>query len=775
MKGWAIKPLEFEEIKQLIKAEASSSLGIEKIEELVPSNNYKWVQSQLEATQEGLDLIRLKGHASLQGVRNIRHSIEKAKVGSILSPSELLDIADTVIGGRKIKGLFRQVEEKVAVLPILRGLTDQLFGLEHIDDEIILCIDDNGVIKDSASHTLQNTRNQMLQKKEQINQILQRLVRNQQVLKMLQEPVITQRQGRYVLPVKHEYRGSFAGIIHDQSASGATLFIEPDSTVQINNQLRELELVEEREIEKILRKLTELITLHVNDLESNTELLAEIDFIFAKANYGTRTKSIVPRLSADQTLKLKSARHPLIPQEKVVPIDVQIIPPQQAVIITGPNTGGKTVSLKTIGLCALMVQSGLPIPVEEGSQLPVYQGIFADIGDEQSIHQNLSTFSSHLTNIIGILSRKNQDSLLLFDELGAGTDPTEGAALAMGILEEVLSQGCSVVATTHYSELKWFAHQHSSTINASVEFDISTLSPTYRLLMGVPGKSNALAISEKLGLSDHILSRARKFLSGDQVHLSDVITSISDDQQKAQVLRQEAQTLREQWAFKHKELEEHSDQILSEAKEEARKIVAKASKEADELLKQLREWIREKPSKIKEHQLSEGKKRLENAYPKEIQFKAPLSTPDLLEVGDTVFIPSLKQEGIILEKYDINTFQVQVGPIKTKLKSNQLEKKSKPRPIVQSAPSFMKRTREDVKPELDLRGKMIEEAIVEIEQYLDRSIMAGYTQISLIHGKGTGALRSGVQKFLKLHRNVKDFRLGSHGEGGAGVTIVELK
>ncbi len=786
MNDWTLKSLEYNQVKEMVKQYTSSSLGQEKIEQITPSADFLEVEKRLQATAEGIDLLRLKGDISLGGIRDIRSFVNRAQRGGMLYENELLDIASTIRSSRKSKSLCKSISEEEAALPIVRGLLERLIDLSEIADRIESCIDETGVVLDRASVSLARIRQEMNRVKQAINQTLQQIIRNTNYQKMMQEQIITKRQDRYVIPIKQEYRGAFRGIIHDQSSSGATLFIEPESVVQLNNRLKELELKEKSEIERILRELTVAVAEEAEALMINTEVLAELDFIFAKAYFAKAMQAVVPRLSSDRSLKLMQARHPLIPAEQVVPIDIRMGNPYQAIVITGPNTGGKTVSLKTVGLLALMTQTGFPIPAQEDSVIPVFSGVFADIGDEQSIEQNLSTFSSHMTNIITILNQLDEQSLVLFDELGAGTDPTEGAALAIAILEQILSLGCSVIATTHYNELKLFAHSHPLAVNASMEFDVETLKPTYRLLIGVPGRSNAFAISKRLGLPDSIIQAAKSHLSQDESQLEEMIKSLTTERKAAEVDRQEAARLREEaeqytkeLEKKLKRLEEEKGKIKEKARQEAMGIVRKAEREAEEVLKQLREWMKQGPQKVKEHQLFEVKKRLEKAMPKTKVLKPVRENSarkQKLKLGDEVYVPQFQQKGTIVEVLGKGEYQVQIGIMKMKLHRNQLEKReSSQKKETQKMVTSLRKQSLDVKPELDLRGKLVEEAIVEIDQYLDRSLLAGLKRVFLIHGKGTGALRTGVQGFLKTHRHVQSFRLGSHGEGGAGVTVVELR
>ena len=784
MEQWTLKSLEYEQVKEIVKNEAATVLGKEKVSQLTPSGQADQVKHRLQATQEGMDLIRLKGDLPLGGVRDIRAAVRRAEMKGVLTEAECLDIASTISAGRKVKSFLRQVEEEEAPLPILRGLTEQVESLDWIEKEILQSIDDQGVVKDQASPGLGKIRSRIGEAKRQIQQTLQGILRNSHYTKMMQEAIITQRFDRYVIPVKQEYRSQFPGIVHDQSSSGATLFIEPEAVVSWNNRLRQLELSEKQEVEKVLRRLTEKIEPEVESLKKNLQVLAKLDFIMACARFGYQVKGICPLIS-ESTLHLKKARHPLIKGEDVVPIDVRIGDSYHAIIITGPNTGGKTVTLKTVGLFALMTQSGIPVPAEEDSVMPVFSGVYADIGDEQSIEQNLSTFSGHLTKIIQILKQIDEKSLVLFDELGAGTDPTEGAALAISILEYVIRRGSFVMATTHYNELKLFAHHHPKTINASMEFDVETLKPTYRLLIGVPGRSNAFNISQRLGLPEEIIKEAKAHLSSDESRLEEMISSLASEQKlarekhdQAEALRKEAEALYADIKEKWEQFEEEKATLKEKARREAQKIIVNAEREAEEVLKELRAWAKARPQDLKEHELNDAKARLKNAVPDWELPQKPKKNPSAAEelhVGDEVRVLTVNQNGTITDDLGDGYYQVQVGFLKMKIHQDQLEKRSSPKPADVKIKPTVKRLATDVKPECDLRGKLVEEALMEVDNYLDKAILAGYKEIHLIHGKGTGALRQGVQKFLRRHQHVKSFRLGNHNEGGSGVTVVELK
>lgn len=785
MDKWALETLDYPKVKEMIKEHATSDLGRKKIERVMPTAHFDEVKERLAETQEGMDLIRVKGEVPLRGIANIEPSLRRAKVGGMLSSEELLAIASTVRAGRLLKNWFRQIDMKTAPLSRLRRMGEQIVSLKSLEEEITRCIDEHGNILDQASNTLQAIRKEIESLKNQIQKTLQELMSQPRIQKMLQEPIVTQRQHRYVMPVKQEYRGVFKGIIHDQSSSGATLFIEPEKVVFLNNQLHERELAEQKEIKKILIALTELVARHVDELQNNLEILARIDFIVAKARFAEQMKATCPILSAEWKLRLKKARHPLLAKEIVVPIDVSMDRQQQGIVITGPNTGGKTVSLKTIGLMALMTQSGFPIPVEEESLMPVFSGIFADIGDEQSIEQSLSTFSGHMKNMIHILEQIDEYSLVLLDEIGAGTDPTEGAALAIAILEYVLKRGSFFVATTHYSELKIFAHSSKKIVNASVEFDLTTLKPTYRLLMGVPGQSNAFAIAERLGLPKQITERARREVTQESQALEKMIASLAEEQKKAAELRSEAEQYHSEamdlfhdLQEKMKLWEQEKQHLRQQAKAEARQIVAKAQTEAKEILQEMREWAKQQHAPMKEHEWARAKERLSQLVSDDLsddpsEEETWNEQPEQeLKINDEVLVLPYNQTGTVVEQIDEQHVFVQIGQLKIKVKKGQLKKKQSTK--TETQPMIQRQVDASVQTELDLRGKMVDEAINEVDQYLDRALLAGYVRVYLIHGKGTGALRKGIHQFLRRHPLVKSFRLGSYAEGGAGVTVIQL-
>jgi DNA mismatch repair protein MutS2 len=619
-----------------------------------------------------------------------------------------------------------------------------------------------------------------------VREKLEGMVRSSTTQKMLQEALITVRNDRFVIPVKSEYRSSFGGIVHDQSSSGATMFIEPEQVVQMNNKLRELRIQEEREIEKILQRLTAGVAEHTDPLESNVDLLGQLDFLFAKARLAREMKGSLPAMNGKGYLRIRRGRHPLIAIENAVPLDVELGGSYSAIIVTGPNTGGKTVSLKTVGLLSLMAMTGLFVPAEDGSELCVFDAVFADIGDEQSIEQSLSTFSSHMTNIIGILKKMTPRSLVLLDEVGAGTDPAEGSALAIAILENIRAMGCRLIATTHYSELKAYAYDRQGVINASMEFDVETLRPTYRLLVGVPGRSNAFAIAERLGLSRRVIEDARVQVTEEDQRVESMIAKLEEhriaaehERREAERLRRETEEIRRELTEEKRKLHEQRDRWLAEAERQAADAVAKAKREAEAIIADLRKQAMEEGASIKEHKLIEAKRKLDETAPKPRKPSAAASgarAKAQVSVGDEVKVVSLGQRGHVVER-QADGAVVQLGIIKMKVALTDLE------PVGASSPSrqqksvaTVKRTRdENVRTELDLRGSNVEEAIVEVDRFLDEAIMANLSQVYIIHGKGTGVLRTGIQDYLRRHKHVRTFRIGAFNEGGLGVTVAELK
>lgn len=785
MNDRVLRVLEYNKMKDQLKKHAGSSLGRAEIDQMKPLTSVDDIKYAMTITEETHRVVRLKGQAPLGGIKDVFAHIKRAQIGGVLNAWELLEIADTIYAARRVKSFIDKMTEDGIELPGLDEITGAITVLTDVERSIKQSVDDNGEVMDSATPALRSIRQQIRGQQASIRSKLDQLTKSQDQQKKLSDSIITIRNDRYVIPVKQEYRGSFGGIIHDQSASGATLFIEPQSVVTMNNMLREARGKEKIEIEKILRELSAEIQENGEELLENTRTLGYVDFIFAKGYYAHDLKATQPNVNSTGHFQFKKARHPLIDAEEVVPITVELGGDFSSLVITGPNTGGKTVTLKTAGLLTLMAQSGLFLPVEENSEAAVFESIYADIGDEQSIEQNLSTFSSHMTNIVDILGKIDHHSLVLFDEIGAGTDPTEGAALAVSILDYVYNKGASLIATTHYSELKGYAYNREGVMNASVEFDVNTLRPTYRLLIGVPGRSNAFAISKRLGLSDDIITAAEAEVSTDSRQMEQMIASLQDRQlsveeqeKQATALRKEAESLQKELAEKVQRVEEEKETIFQKARDEAESELSASKKQADEIIRELRE-LEKQGHNVKEHQLIDAKSRMDKAQPAPTkrmkQIKRQAEKTDTIKSGDEVKVLSFGQKGQVLEQLNENEFQVQLGIMKMTVNKSNMEKlnSSKEKTPLRNVRSVT--TSAPVKPELDLRGQRYEDALRQVEKYLDEAVLAGYGQVHIIHGKGTGALRKGVKEYLKKHPSVKSTRDGGMNEGGIGNTVAELK
>lgn len=781
--------LEYRKILDTLSQYTQTSMGKRMAEQLKPAVQLDDVKHLLAATDQAYTVDRLKGSPSFGGITDVNDALKRARIGGTLNPHELLSVANTIWGSRRIKRFIAQIHEDESV-EILYNLSDLISEQKPLEDAIKACIDDSAEVMDSASSELMQIRRELRNGEVRIREKLDAMIRSQSVAKMLQDQLITIRGDRFVIPVKAEYRSYFGGIVHDQSGSGATLFIEPESIVAMNNKLRETRMKEEREIEVILQKLTALVGEQADLLTIDIDITGQLDFIFAKARLAHVMKASLPRMNDRGYLKLKKGRHPLIPMEQVVPIDVELGNSYTSIIVTGPNTGGKTVTLKTIGLLNLMAMSGMFIPAEEGSQMCVFDAIYADIGDEQSIEQSLSTFSSHMTNIIRILKNMTPKSLVLLDEVGAGTDPAEGSALAIAILEHIHRMECRMIATTHYSELKAYAYERKGVINASMEFDINTLSPTYRLLVGVPGRSNAFAIAERLGLPGVILDYARGEVKEEDQRVEHMIASLEENRHaaevergKAEVLRKEMEELRSRHTQELAKLEEQRDKLVDKARQDAKKIVDKARSEAEEIISDLRKLAQEEGASVKEHKLIAARKRLDEAEPEQKRKSAGqrsgTKAKKSIEPGDEVMVYSLNQKGHVVEMAGAKEALVQLGIMKMKVSLDDLELLSTPaasKSQSQRHVTTVKRTRDaNIRKELDLRGANLEEALIEVDRFMDEAFLGNLGQVSIIHGKGTGILRTGIQDYLRKHKHVKSYRLGNYGEGGTGVTIAELK
>lgn len=781
-----LNTLEFNKILNHLEEFAASELGVEKVKKLKPATSYEEVILLQKETDEAAHVLRLKGHAPLSGIYNINMHIKRAQIGGTLNPSEFVQVASTIHAGRSIKRFIEELmEDNGLEIPILAGKVDEIAVMTPLEHDIKNAIDEGGEVLDSASPELRSIRQQKRRNETRIKEKLESLIRGKNAQKMLSDAIITIRNERYVIPVKQEYRSHYRGIVHDQSSSGQTLFIEPQAVVDLNNDLRELHVKENREIERILIDLSVKVAESADDLLILVKILESLDFIFAKARFGKAMKATRPRINDEGRIELFKARHPLIPPEDVVANDIALGTEYSTIVITGPNTGGKTITLKTVGLLTLMGQAGLHIPASEGSELTVFQEVFADIGDEQSIEQSLSTFSSHMVNIVDILKHVNHESLVLFDELGAGTDPQEGTALAISILDDVYSRGARVIATTHYPELKAYAYNREGVINASVEFNVETLRPTYRLLIGVPGRSNAFEISKRLGLSEDVITRAKSLIDTESNDVENMIASLEKSRREAEKDYEDAHFYLKNAEQLHQELQkqmvefhERKRDMYEEAEQKAAEIVEKAKAESEEVISSLRKMRLESGAQVKEHELIEARRRLDTAVPELDKGPGKLKSSKQkreLKAGDEVMITTFGRKGTLLEKTSQNEWLVQAGILKMKVAEKNMEfikseQKPEPKPL-----ATVKGRDYHVGIELDIRGERYEDALLEVEKYIDDALLANYSRVSIIHGKGTGALRTGVTEYLKQHRAVKRIRLGEAGEGGSGVTVVEFK
>lgn len=784
MEKRVLKTLEFDKVRELVLTYCTSSAGRSHMEKLVPVSEYTEVVKLLEETDEGLAILRVRGNVPMGGISDVRPHAKRAQIGGMLSAYELMEIANTIRASRILRQFIETVDEDEDIsIPHFLAKKEQLPILTGLEHEINHAIDDNGYVIDSASNALRSIRQSLRIQEGRVREKLEGYTRGRNAAKMLSDSIVTIRNDRYVIPVKAEYRSHFGGVVHDMSSSGQTLFIEPDAVVQANNEIRNLKMKEQEEIEKILLELSVKVQEVAHDLFVLVDILSEIDVILAKAKFGTANKCSKPEVNNTGYIRLVKARHPLIPIEEAVANTIEFGQDITTIVITGPNTGGKTVTLKTVGLCTLMAQAGLPIPALDGSEIAVFDSVYADIGDEQSIEQSLSTFSSHMVNIVDILKKFDSRSLIIFDELGSGTDPQEGAALAISILDEVHGTGARVMATTHYPELKAYGYNRPGVANASVEFDIDTLSPTYRLLIGVPGRSNAFEISKRLGLHGHIIDRAKKFTGSDRGEVDSMIASLESsrvqsekDAEQTHAILLETEELKRELEAKLSEFDEMKEKLIEKAKEKAKKIVEEARTESEAVISELRAMRLNAGAQVKEHELIEARKRLEGASPAEDKKKIKAkAAPRPLQVGDEVKVLAYGQKGTLIEKVADKEWIVQIGILKMKLDESGLEY-SKPEKTKDPVVSATVKGRDSyVKLELDLRGERYENALLRTEKYLDDALLSNYHQVSIIHGKGTGALRQGVQNYLKNHPRVKSYRYGEAGEGGHGVTVVELK
>ncbi|KAB3534381.1 endonuclease MutS2 [Alkaliphilus pronyensis] len=786
----SLRVLEFKKIVERLTEKCRSSLGKELAKEIKPSTQINEVKGYQQETSEAQALLIKRGNVPIDGIHDVAHMIRRAEIGSYLDPGQLLIVKDTLRVARRMKAFIKKDKEE-AKFPIIEDTVNGLATFKDIEDIIDNAIISDSEISDNASTELKHIRRTILSKNDSIRNKLNSIISSSTNQKYLQDPIITMRGDRYVVPVKQEHRGNIPGLIHDQSSSGATLFIEPMSVLELNNELKELKLKERREIERILMEISALVAERGQEIVGNQKLLQYLDFVFAKGKLSLELKGIEPIINDKGKINIKEGRHPLLSSHEVVPINIWSGDKFKTLIITGPNTGGKTVTLKTVGLLTIMAQSGLHIPADFGTEISIFHQIFADIGDEQSIEQSLSTFSSHMTNIVSILDEVTPKSLVLFDELGAGTDPVEGAALAMAILNHLRVINASVIATTHYSELKHYALSNEAVENASVEFDVKTLRPTYKLLIGIPGKSNAFEISRKLGLRDEIIESAKEFISTENIHFEDLLQSIEGnrrateaDRHEAKRLKLDAEKLFEKYEDKNKQLEEQREKVIKEAKKEAHRLLKDAKAEAEEIIKSLRELKLEMEEKEMNRQIEASKMKLSKkmnmmgeSLEDVFKAKANRKTPKNLKAGETVNVLSLNQQGHVVTPEDENgEVVIQVGIMKVTMHVSNLERiKDKKNTKQTGIGKIVKSKAATIKNELDVRGMNLEEAMLEVDKFIDDCYIAGLSPITIIHGVGTGILSSGIKQMLKKNRHIKSYRVGQYGEGGAGVTVIELK
>lgn len=781
----SLRILEFNKIKDKIKKYARTNAGKEKVSDLAPYDNVYEINNKLDETNEALEVILDKGNPPLEGLFDIHEGVERARKGGTLTPEQLLKIGSTLRAARNMKEFFKR-EDFEKAYERLEDLAYILTPVKNLEDDIERSIVSEEEISDKASATLYNIRRSLKEKNSSVREKISSIVRSHS--KYLQDDLYTMRGDRYVIPVKSEYKSAVPGIVHDQSSTGATFFIEPMSLVNLNNEIRELVLKEKAEIDRILAELSFKVKENSEQCLSNFKMLVEFDFIFAKARYGERLNAVRPLIREDGRFNIYSGRHPMIDDDKVVPSDVYIGEDFDTLMITGPNTGGKTVTIKMVGLLHIMGLSGLLIPARDNSSLSFFTEVFAEIGDEQSIEQNLSTFSSHMTNIVEIMRYVDDKSLVLFDEIGSGTDPAEGAALAISIIETLRSRKSRIIATTHYSELKAYALKTDGVENASVEFDIETLRPTYRLLIGVPGKSNAFEISKRLGLVEGVIKRAKAYMSEENLQFENLIRDLQEksivakkEAREASALKKEAEELKLRYEDKLQKLEKARDKAYMDARHEAKEIISNAKEEADEILKAMRALekmgiegggrarLEEERKKLKDS-LEHKEKGLHNMKENEGE---PITNVTL---GMEAFLPSLNQTVVIISMPDNRgDVQVEAGIMKINVKLKDLRKTKVTKQEKVKKKREVKLNLSNIESRVDLRGMDSEEACYKTDKYLDDAYRANLGEVTIVHGKGTGVLRNAITAMLKRHPHVKSFRLGVYGEGGDGVTVVELK
>lgn len=779
--------LAFDQVKQLVGQYLVTAQGKEELAQLAPSADAQQISTWLAETEDALKVQRLRGGIPVPKIENIRPQMKRIEIGADLNGLELAQVGRVLVTANELKRFFEDLSDNEIEFERLYEWEKQLVTLPTLSRRLKEAVDEDGRLTDEASPELRVIRQNIRRSERTIRETLDSLVRGGNA-KYLSDTIVTMRNERYVIPVKQEYRGVFGGVVHDQSSSGQTLFIEPKQVVDQNNRLRQHQIAERTEIERILAELSAELAPYQREILHNAYVIGMMDFMNAKARFGKELQAIVPAINTDNHVVFKQARHPLIDQEKVVPNDIAIGEDYQAVVITGPNTGGKTITLKTLGLLQIMGQSGLPILVDEESQMGIFQEIFADIGDEQSIEQSLSTFSSHMTTIVDVLKKVDHTSLVLFDELGAGTDPQEGAALAIAILDELGARSAYVMATTHYPELKVYGYNRANTINASMEFDVDTLSPTYRLLIGVPGRSNAFEISKRLGLDTQIIEQAKQIMDGESQDLNEMIADLENRRKMTETEYLEMRHYVEEAERLQKELKqaynfffEEREAELAKARKKANQIVEEAKEESEKIISDIRNMqLSSGQSHVKEHELIAARTKLSDLHQEEHLQKNKVlqkaKAAKTLKVGDEVLVTSYGQRGTLIKKMGQSQWQVQLGILKMTLPESDLQPAAPVKEPVQRVVHTVRSAESSHVPnQLDLRGKRYEEALNEVDQYLDAAILAGYPQVTIVHGKGTGALRQGITEYLKNHRSVKSFEFAPANQGGNGATIVKFK
>lgn len=783
----SLHTLEFNKVLAKLAAHTTFSAGRELAEQLEPTSDPAAVARRLRETREALHLLAVRASISLGGAHDVRPQVAHARIGATILPPELLDVRDTLARGRAVRrGLLRLAHD----VPRLAEIAGALMDESRAGDEIARCINDRAEVVDSASPELSKLRRELNGARSRLIERLQRMLGAGEIAKYLQEPIITQRGGRYVIPLKADFKGRVQGIVHDQSASGATVFVEPLATVEMNNRLRELELAEQKEVERVLSELTMHVAAEGERIIWTVEALAELDLIFAKAYYAEALNAKEPLIAqlpegharpAARLINLINARHPLLNPATVVPISLRLDEDVRILVITGPNTGGKTVTLKTVGLFALMAQAGLFLPASDGTTLPVFDDVFADIGDEQSIEQSLSTFSSHMRNVISFLGAAHRGALVLVDELGAGTDPVEGSALAQAILEDLRARGIMALVATHYTELKLYAHGTPGVQNASVEFDLETLRPTYRLTVGLPGRSNALSIALRLGLDARIVDAARERVSGEHLEAESLLLDLKNAREQAEndetaalKSRSEAERIERELRERLRRIEDERRQVLNDARRMAAQEIEQVRTELTETRKRLQDAAAESQLRAARTRLDTLAGQIEpDEEPSPLPGPARARAP--VVPGDKVWIPTLKQRGEVVALNGADA-EVQVGSLRLKLRAVQLEKAApaESKPVVERSAVRTSAPMPDVASEIHLRGLTADEAVLKLDEYIDDAYMAGLPKVRVVHGKGTGTLRKAVRELLEGHPLVAGFRGGDRYEGEDGVTVVEL-